>query len=310
MKTNRLIALLVLTLSTLNPQLSTLFAQGTAYTYQGRLNNGASPANGNYDLAFSLWNSSSGPAQVGATLTNAATAISNGLFTVTLDFGPGVFTGAARWLEISVRTNGGGALSTLTPRQPLASTPYAVQAANATTATTAASASSVSAANVSGVLSVGQLPSAVVTNGASGVTISGTFSGNGAGVTNVDVRTLHQFLGTVVAWGNDSFGQTTIPAGLSNVVAIAGGYSHSLALRSDGTVAAWGIQWYGQTTIPAGLSNVVAIAGGAYHSLALRSDGTVAAWGRNDDMARRHPRGLEQRGGHCRRRLSQSGAAE
>jgi hypothetical protein len=75
--------------------------------------------------------------------------------------------------------------------------------------------------------------------------------------------------GTVIAWGNNSYGQTTVPAGLSNVVAIAGGYYHSLALKADGTVIAWGNNNYGQTTVPAGLSNVVAIAGGYLHSLAL-----------------------------------------
>ena len=64
-------------------------------------------------------------------------------------------------------------------------------------------------------------------------------------------------------------------------LAIAGGYNHSLALKSDGTVAAWGGNGFGQTNIPVGLSNVVAIAGGGDHSLALKSDGTVAAWGNN-----------------------------
>jgi Regulator of chromosome condensation (RCC1) repeat/F5/8 type C domain len=77
--------------------------------------------------------------------------------------------------------------------------------------------------------------------------------------------------GTVVGWGP----QTTIPAGLSGVTAIAAGYSHSLALKSDGTVVGWG----DQTTIPAGLSGVTAIAAGSNHSLALKSDGTVVAWG-------------------------------
>ena len=76
---------------------------------------------------------------------------------------------------------------------------------------------------------------------------------------------------TVAAWGNNDSGQTTVPAGLSNVVAIAAGYYHSLALKTDGTVVAWGYNGYGQTNVPAGLSNVVAIAAGGYHSLALKS---------------------------------------
>ncbi|MEK7675951.1 MAG: chitobiase/beta-hexosaminidase C-terminal domain-containing protein, partial [Verrucomicrobiota bacterium] len=83
--------------------------------------------------------------------------------------------------------------------------------------------------------------------------------------------------GTVVAWGANDAGQTTVPSGLNGVVAIAAGHRHNLALKSDGTVVALGINDYGRTTVPSGLSGVVAIAGGYAHSLALKSDGTVVA---------------------------------
>jgi Regulator of chromosome condensation (RCC1) repeat/F5/8 type C domain len=86
---------------------------------------------------------------------------------------------------------------------------------------------------------------------------------------------------TVVGWGQNNFGQTTIPAGLSDVIAIVAGGSHSLALKSDGTVVAWGNNNYGQRTVPVGLNGVVAIAAGSSHSLALKSDGTVVGWGYN-----------------------------
>ncbi len=85
--------------------------------------------------------------------------------------------------------------------------------------------------------------------------------------------------GTVVGWGYNGDGQTTPPAGLTGVVAIAAGFYHSLALKSDGTVVGWGYNGSGQTTPPAGLSGVVAITAGAHHSLALKSDGTVVGWG-------------------------------
>jgi hypothetical protein len=88
--------------------------------------------------------------------------------------------------------------------------------------------------------------------------------------------------GTVVAWGNNAQGETNVPAGLSNVIAIAAGYDDNLALRSDGTVVVWGYNYSGETNVPTGLSNVVAIAAGGYHFLALRADGTVVAWGLND----------------------------
>src|SRR5438874_749482 len=95
---------------------NSVFAQGTAFTYQGRLNSGANPADGSYDLTFALFTASSGAGQVGSTLTNTAVTVSNGLFTVALDFGAN-FPGADRWLQIGVRTNGGDAFTTLTPRQ-------------------------------------------------------------------------------------------------------------------------------------------------------------------------------------------------
>jgi len=67
----------------------------------------------------------------------------------------------------------------------------------------------------------------------------------------------------------------------TDVVAIGAGYSHCLALRTDGTVLGWGINWSGQTDIPDEATNAVAIAAGGYHSLARRADGTVLGWGAN-----------------------------
>ncbi len=102
--------------------------------------------------------------------------------------------------------------------------------------------------------------------------------------------------GTVLGWGDNHLGQATgVPttnspyaatgqvmvAGmvLSNVVAVAAGDSHGLALRGNGTVAAWGNNRCGQTDVPDGLTNVVGIAAGNAHSLALKADGTVVGWG-------------------------------
>ena len=75
--------------------------------------------------------------------------------------------------------------------------------------------------------------------------------------------------GTVMAWGWNGSGQTTVPAGLSGVTAIASGYAHTVTLKSDGTVVAWGRNAEGQTTVPGGLSGVTAIAAGGYHSVVL-----------------------------------------
>src|SRR5882672_5659361 len=106
-------------------------AQGTAFTYQGRLNSGGTPANGTYDLVFTVYASASGINDAFANQTNSATSVSNGLFTVTLNLGdPNIFTGADRWLEIEVRTNGAGGYVKLNPRQKITPTPYAVTAGN------------------------------------------------------------------------------------------------------------------------------------------------------------------------------------
>src|SRR5918994_1055928 len=78
--------------------------------------------------------------------------------------------------------------------------------------------------------------------------------------------------GTPLAWGQNLSGQTDVPSGLTDVVAVAGGAHHSLALKSDGTVVAWGYNGSGQTDVPSGLTGVVDVAGGAHYSLALKSD--------------------------------------
>src|ERR1039458_367185 len=89
-----------------------------------------------------------------------------------------------------------------------------------------------------------------------------------------------QSVGTVIAWGDNTYGQCNVPQGLTNVMAIAAGYQHSLALKMDGTVAAWGKDDdNGEADVPVGLSNVKAIAAGWGTSLALKGDGTVKAWG-------------------------------
>ena len=103
-------------------------AQGTAFSYQGRLNDSGSPATGIYDVRFTIYDAVTNGNLVAGPLTNSATAVTNGLFVVPLDFGSGVFTGAARWLEVDVRTNGGGAFSTLLPLQPIQPVPYAIMA--------------------------------------------------------------------------------------------------------------------------------------------------------------------------------------
>ena len=85
--------------------------------------------------------------------------------------------------------------------------------------------------------------------------------------------------GTLHAWGRNDDGQCNVPAG-DDFAAIAGGGSHSLALRDDGSLAAWGANPWGQCNVPAG-DDFVAVSAGAFHSLALKENGALAAWGFN-----------------------------
>jgi len=90
--------------------------------------------------------------------------------------------------------------------------------------------------------------------------------------------------GSVVAWGNNVYGESTVPVvAQGGVVAIATGWRHNLVLKGDGSVVAWGLSDYGQSTVPVvAQGGVVAVAAGTYHSLALKSDGSVVAWGSDD----------------------------
>ena len=168
-----------------------LGAQTTAFTYQGRLNSSNAPATGAYDFRFQVYNA--GNSVVAGPLTNAPVGVTNGLFTVTLDFGPGVFDGSSRTLEIGVRTNGDpGAYVVLSPRQPLASVPYAIQSLNASNAT--ALTAPLQATNITGTFPNSLLSSnvAVLTNNiifSAGVTAT-KFIGNGFGLSNLPATSL------------------------------------------------------------------------------------------------------------------------
>lgn len=86
----------------------------------------------------------------------------------------------------------------------------------------------------------------------------------------------------VIAWGDNSGGQTNVPAQLSDAVAAAGGDYHSAALRHNGTLIAWGYNGDNQTSVPTNALRFVSLASGAGHNLAITETGSLVAWGRND----------------------------
>src|ERR1043166_1408873 len=117
-------------------------AQTTAFTYQGKLTDNTAPASGSYQMQFSLWDASLGGTQIGPTLTfdgngsnPAAVQVSNGIFTVTLNFAvANAFDGNPRGLAIAVKKSAEPSYAALDPRQPVTSAPYAVKSLNAATA--------------------------------------------------------------------------------------------------------------------------------------------------------------------------------
>lgn len=161
-------------------------AQTTSFTYQGNLNLSGTPANGNYDLTIVLFDAASGGSQIGIQeLSNVP--VTNGVFSVTLSFAAG-FPGANRFIEIRVRPAGGGAYTTLSPRQSVSSVPYAIKSITAENAN-----------NLAGIPAATYVLSGSTTiNAGTQFNISGqrilsssgvrnVFVGSGAGTTNPNV---------------------------------------------------------------------------------------------------------------------------
>ena len=234
---------------------------GSALTYQGQLQQSNSPGNiigqpasgpvtAVCDFRFSLWDAVTNGNLVGATQTNSAVSVSNGLFTVTLDFGASAFNGNARWLDIGVRTNGGGAFTALTPRQLVPVVPYALYATAAgNTAATNFSGTFTNSAyygngggltnlNYNNITNPPAIPS---TNGLAttnyviaattnlgrtiavnmtnalnqftGTFTNGSYYGNGGGLTNIPTSGVSNFLGAVT---NVATGQGFVTASITN----------------------------------------------------------------------------------------------
>lgn len=98
----------------------------TTFTYQGRLDEEGNAVNGVYDFRFRLFNEAGGGRQVGPTVWKEDVTVTNGLFTLELDFGGETFNGHARWLQIGVRPGPDtGNPTVLSPRQPLTAVPIA-----------------------------------------------------------------------------------------------------------------------------------------------------------------------------------------
>ena len=105
---------------------SAAWAQSTAFTYQGRLKQSDVPHNGTADIQAAMFDAVSGGNQTGPTLTRTGVPVSDGLFSIELDFGANSFDGSDRWLRLSVRIPPSTSYTTLTPRQRVSAAPFAI----------------------------------------------------------------------------------------------------------------------------------------------------------------------------------------
>jgi hypothetical protein len=89
--------------------------------------------------------------------------------------------------------------------------------------------------------------------------------------------------GEIVSWGYDIYGQVSDTPPGTGFTQIAGGWDHSLALRTDGSIVSWGYDFYGQVSNTPPGTGFTQVAGGWYHSLALRTDGSMVSWGKDNN---------------------------
>lgn len=297
-------------------------AQTTTFTYQGRLQSDGAAFSGPAEFRFTVWDAAEGGTQLAATTPETqAGNVSDGLFTMSLDFGATPFaTGADRWLQIALRTDL-GQFRVLTPRQKFNPTPYAI-----------------TAANLSGTLSAAQLagsiPSANLAGTYAGAVTFGNpanvFAGSGAGLTTLDAGALNT--GTVPAEALDNAWKTGGNAGTTpgthflgtadnqalelrvngqrglrlepvteGVPNLIGGHANNwVDAASEGAVIAGGGAELGAhtigfesdySTIGGGLANLIGnaslhsvIGGGASNRLAFDTWGTTIAGGWNNTV--------------------------
>ncbi len=135
-------------LATFGVQFSATYVGATAFTYQGYLQGNDSSCDGLYDFQFRLYDAPTNGSQIGPLLQVVAVPVRNGLFAVALDFGEQALPGRTCWLHVGVQTNGATRVTSLSPRQAITPTPYALRAVAAEVADYAANAAGMISSNL------------------------------------------------------------------------------------------------------------------------------------------------------------------
>ncbi len=250
-----LVPLLLLSMSMASAQgLSPQAAVGTAFTYQGYLTTANAPVEGSCDLQFSLWNDAVAGTQSGSTLDQPAIPVSEGRFTVQLDFG-NVFDGAAYWLQVAVRCPAGtGSYTALTPRQRLTAAPYAQNVPWSGISGMPAG----FADNVDNDTLYGAGPGLILSGGANGpMTLTVNFAGTGGAT-------------TVARSDHDHWGQSWTGNGVG--LALAGG-----TVAFSGTGSLYGLYGTSGSTAGIGVSGWVSATSGNTYGVFGQADSNTGA---------------------------------
>jgi hypothetical protein len=220
----------IILLFTLSPV--AVVAQGTAFTYQGRLATNGVPVNGSYDFQFRLYSAPTGGSQIPVVPASLDVAVSNGLFTTSMDFGNNVFNGTIYWLEIALVPHNGLGFTTLSPRQELLPVPGAIFANNASNLL-----GTLPATQLSGTISAGQL------NGTAGAATN--FTGNLSGdVTGTQSATV------VALVGGQSAANVAAGAGAANAATSANTAGTIVKRDGSGNFFAGSASLAGSLTLP------------------------------------------------------------
>lgn len=251
----------------------TILAQTTAFNYQGKLTEGGSPANGSYQMQFKLFDALSGGSQIGATISDVNLTVTNGIFSTKLDFGANALSGANRWLEIAVRHSSSEFYTTLSPREQIASSPYAVRTLSAASADNALNLGGIPANEYVTISSVG---SSFIRNGTAQQFANFNITGNG-------------FFGSNVGIG------TTSPSQLLHIRSQAGLNAASLVQTPAGFFAQYQLQSGADSPWIIGVQDDFANGGllfrkGATDLMAIRQTGNVGI-GTNSPVGKLHIEG-------------------
>ena len=221
---------------------------GTAFTYQGSLENGGGPVTDTCDFRFGLWDDEAAGSEVGdSPHTVNAVAVTEGVFTTTVDFGPGSIDGTARWLEIEVQCPGDAGFVLLEPRVELTPTPHAIRASEGVgppnalevdqatgkvgigTTTPTEALDVVGTAQVTALkMPTGAAAGRVLTSDATGLAAWLPATVSWSGITGGPFDSAS----SIVAWGDNGSGQTNVPAPNADFIAVAAGFDYSLGLKA------------------------------------------------------------------------------